>query len=133
MRSAAAVGGPALELRLYARPWGFRLEDIQVPVHLWHGEQDANNPIAMARHLAAAIPDCQASFYPGEGHLHFVDRFRRSCPPCIPRSIGCQPCHDEPAYARWTGIDVVAAREQVRTLSQGLLRLPDGRRLGYAT
>jgi pimeloyl-ACP methyl ester carboxylesterase len=67
--------GPAWELRLYARPWGFRLEDIQVPVHLWHGEQDANHPIAMARHLATAIPDCRASFYPGEGHLHFVDRF----------------------------------------------------------
>jgi pimeloyl-ACP methyl ester carboxylesterase len=67
--------GPAWELRLYARPWGFRLQDIRVPVHLWHGEQDANHPIAMARHLAAAIPSCRASFYPGEGHLHFVDRF----------------------------------------------------------
>jgi len=66
--------GPAWELRLYARPWGFRLEDIEMPVHLWHGEQDANDPIAMGRHLAAAIPDCRASFYPGEGHLHFVDR-----------------------------------------------------------
>jgi len=66
--------GPAWELRLYARRWGFRLEDIEMPVHLWHGEQDANDPIAMGRHLAAAIPDCRASFYPGEGHLHFVDR-----------------------------------------------------------
>jgi pimeloyl-ACP methyl ester carboxylesterase len=67
--------GPARELRLYARPWGFRLQDIQIPVHLWHGEQDISHPIDMARHLAAAIPDCRASFYPGEGHLHFVDRF----------------------------------------------------------
>jgi pimeloyl-ACP methyl ester carboxylesterase len=66
--------GPAWELRLYARPWGFRLQDIQLPVQLWHGEQDANAPVAMGRHLAAAIPDCRASFYPEEGHLHFVDR-----------------------------------------------------------
>ena len=66
--------GPAWELALYARTWGFRLEDIRAPVHLWHGEQDANAPVTMARHLATAIPECQASFYPGEGHLHFVDR-----------------------------------------------------------
>ena len=66
--------GPAWELRLDARPWGFRLQDIRTPVHLWHGEQDANHPIAMARHLAAAIPDCRASFYPEAGHLHHVDR-----------------------------------------------------------
>jgi pimeloyl-ACP methyl ester carboxylesterase len=76
--------GPAWEVRLYARPWGFRLADIQIPVHLWHGEQDANNPITMARHLAAVIPKCRASFYPGEGHLHFVDRLpqilRTLCP-----------------------------------------------------
>jgi len=66
--------GSAWELGLYARPWGFRLEDIEVPVHVWHGEQDANAPVAMGRYLARAIPDCRATFYPAEGHLHFVDR-----------------------------------------------------------
>lgn len=59
---------------LYVRPWGFRVRNIQVPVHLWHGEQDANAPISMGRYLAMAIPQCQARFYPGEGHLHFIDR-----------------------------------------------------------
>ena len=66
--------GPAWELALYSRPWGFRLEDVRVPVHLWHGEQDANHPVAMGRYLAGVIPECRAIFYPGEGHLHFVDR-----------------------------------------------------------
>jgi pimeloyl-ACP methyl ester carboxylesterase len=66
--------GPAWELALYSRPWGFRLEDVRVPVHLWHGEQDANHPVAMGRYLAGFIPECRAIFYPGEGHLHFVDR-----------------------------------------------------------
>jgi hypothetical protein len=28
----------------------------------------------MGHYLATVIPDCQASFYPAEGHLHFVDR-----------------------------------------------------------
>jgi pimeloyl-ACP methyl ester carboxylesterase len=66
--------GPAWELALYSRPWGFRLEDVRVPVHLWHGEQDANHPVAMGRYLARVFPECRAIFYPGEGHLHFVDR-----------------------------------------------------------
>jgi pimeloyl-ACP methyl ester carboxylesterase len=66
--------GPAWEMGLYARPWGFPLEDIRTPVDLWHGEQDANAPVAMGRFLAASIPECRARFYPGEGHLHFVDR-----------------------------------------------------------
>jgi pimeloyl-ACP methyl ester carboxylesterase len=66
--------GPAWEMGLYARPWGFRLEDIRTPVDLWHGEEDANAPVAMGRYLAASIPESRASFYPGEGHLHFVDR-----------------------------------------------------------
>jgi pimeloyl-ACP methyl ester carboxylesterase len=76
--------GPAWEMGLYARPWGFRLEDIRTPVHLSHGEQDANAPVTMGRYLATVIPDCQATFYSGEGHLHFVDRlpeiFAAVCP-----------------------------------------------------
>jgi len=67
-------GGAAWEMGLYARPWGFPLEDIRTPVDLWHGEQDANAPVAMGRFLATSIPECRARFYPGEGHLHFVDR-----------------------------------------------------------
>ena len=66
--------GPAWEMGLYARPWGFRLEDIRTPVYLSHGEQDANAPVTMGRYLASVIPECQATFHPGEGHLHFVDR-----------------------------------------------------------
>jgi pimeloyl-ACP methyl ester carboxylesterase len=76
--------GPAWETGLYARPWGFRLEDIRTPVYLSHGEQDANAPVAMGRYLATVIPECRATFYPGEGHLHFVDRlpeiFAAVCP-----------------------------------------------------
>lgn len=64
--------GQARELRLYAGPWGFRLEDIQVPVRLWHGERDPNSPVAMARHVASLIPDCRATYLPDEGHMFFV-------------------------------------------------------------
>lgn len=66
--------GAAWELALLARPWGFRLEDIAMEVHLWQGEADVNVPVAMGRYLAGAIPNCRARFYPGEGHLLAVHR-----------------------------------------------------------
>jgi pimeloyl-ACP methyl ester carboxylesterase len=61
--------GMAWDMHLYARPWDFRLEEIRFPVRLLHGEADFNVPVAVARKVAATIPDCQATFYPGEGHL----------------------------------------------------------------
>ncbi len=70
----AGVRGPAWELVLYARPWGFRLEDIAMEVTLWQGEADRNVPAAMGRYQAAAIPRCRATFFPGEGHLLIIDR-----------------------------------------------------------
>lgn len=52
-----------------ARPWGFDLSAITVkPVYLWHGEADINVPPAMGYYLAARVPNCQATFYPGEDH-----------------------------------------------------------------
>jgi len=61
--------GAALEGWLYTRPWGFRLEDIRVPVHLWQGGADLNVPIAMGREMAERLPNCIATFYEDEGHL----------------------------------------------------------------
>jgi pimeloyl-ACP methyl ester carboxylesterase len=64
--------GAAWDGRLYVRPWGFRVQEIEVPVHLWHGEVDRNVPIAMGRLQAEAIPRCQAHFFADEGHLSLV-------------------------------------------------------------
>lgn len=59
----------SMELTLLARPWGFHVEDVTVPTLLWQGMEDMNVSPAMGRHLADVIPDCQATFLPGEGHL----------------------------------------------------------------
>ena len=44
------------------------LESIAVEVDLWHGTEDQATPLAMAEHLAAAIPRARTFFIPG-GHL----------------------------------------------------------------
>ena len=55
--------------------WDFHPKDIQMPVLLWHGEQDRNAPIAMGRFMANAIPQCEAKFYPNEGHLSLFKKY----------------------------------------------------------
>jgi len=57
------------EALLSVTDYGFRLQDIQTPIHLWHGEADQNIPVAMARFVESAVPKCEAEFYPNEGHL----------------------------------------------------------------
>ena len=61
--------GAAWDGFLYARPWGFRLEDLRVPVHLWHGGRDVIVPPGMGHYLARAIPNCRAKFCPEDGHF----------------------------------------------------------------
>ncbi len=63
------------EVILVSKPWDLRLEQITMPVHLWHGEEDHSTPIAMARAMAAAIPNGRATCLPHEGHLFLFDRW----------------------------------------------------------
>jgi pimeloyl-ACP methyl ester carboxylesterase len=46
----------------------FSLGEIRNPVHLWHGDADTIVPIAIGRATAVALPNCSATFLPGEGH-----------------------------------------------------------------
>jgi pimeloyl-ACP methyl ester carboxylesterase len=57
------------ESLLSVTDFGFRLQEIQTPLHLWHGEADQNVPVEMARFVESAVPKCEAEFYPNEGHL----------------------------------------------------------------
>lgn len=67
--------GAQHETRLMVTAWDFKPQDIQVPVYLWHGEEDRNAPIAMGHYMANAIPNSQAKFYPGEGHLSLFKKY----------------------------------------------------------
>ena len=71
-------GGPpgtALELKLFSHPWGFEVEEIKIPVYLWHGEADLIVPVRMGRYLADQMPTCQARFIPKAGHLWIFEGY----------------------------------------------------------
>ena len=61
--------GAGLEAQLYARRWGFRLEDVTPEIELYQGELDVNVAPSMGRYQASALPHCKAHFFPDEGHL----------------------------------------------------------------
>ncbi len=50
-------------------------KDVRSDVYLWHGEMDANAPLAMGRYIAAAIPNSQAFSYASEGHLSLISKY----------------------------------------------------------
>ena len=74
-REAMRQGGAGLlaETLMFVQPWGFAFEEIEVPVLLWHGDQDLNVPLSHAQEFERRIPHCGARYYPGEGHLLFMD------------------------------------------------------------
>lgn len=71
----ALVAGPRgawWDLKLYARPWGFALSDVQVPVYLWHGGADHVITASMGRMLTQSLPNCKSHFLAEEGHFSLI-------------------------------------------------------------
>jgi pimeloyl-ACP methyl ester carboxylesterase len=61
--------GLAHDYTLEARPWGVPLCQIQVPIEIWHGEDDRVVSPQASRILANALPAATTHFVPGAGHL----------------------------------------------------------------
>jgi pimeloyl-ACP methyl ester carboxylesterase len=59
----------------FAGPFGFELEDVDVPVLVWHGRHDRFVPVAHGEWLAARIPGAERRITDTDGHLTLlVDR-----------------------------------------------------------
>jgi pimeloyl-ACP methyl ester carboxylesterase len=67
--------GLSWELHTLARPWGFRPEEIRVPVSLWYGERDHVCPPAIGDDLAARIPGSRLTVVE-DGHQLLFTRWR---------------------------------------------------------
>ncbi len=54
--------------------WGFDLEDIRVPVKIWHGRQDRMVPVQHSEWLAANVLGAEAEITDSDGHLTVIGR-----------------------------------------------------------
>ncbi|MGW4648904.1 alpha/beta fold hydrolase [Kitasatospora sp. NPDC004289] len=53
----------------FTTDWGFKVEDITVPVRLWHGADDQFSPVEHSRWLAEHIPGAELYLEPGAAHF----------------------------------------------------------------
>jgi pimeloyl-ACP methyl ester carboxylesterase len=61
--------GNRSEIERLARPWGFGIRKIDVPMFLFHGDQDQIMHVGPARVMSRVLKCCAATFYAGEGHF----------------------------------------------------------------
>lgn len=64
----ASANGLMVDAEIYAQPWGFPLEEISVPVRLWHGRKDRSFHWELARELGARLRNVSTRLVEGEGH-----------------------------------------------------------------
>jgi pimeloyl-ACP methyl ester carboxylesterase len=72
--SRKQLAAPFADIVVFARYWGFRLEEVKVPVRWWHGDRDHIIPYAHGQHVVSRLPDAELHPMHGESHLGGLGR-----------------------------------------------------------
>lgn len=67
--SRKQLAAPFYDIVVFERDWGFRLDEVKVPVRWWHGDHDHIVPFAHGRHVVSRLPDAKLIELPYESHL----------------------------------------------------------------
>lgn len=65
--------GPTWDAKIHYLDWGFRLQEIQAKVIVFHGTEDYFSPFQFGQHLAENIPNCELHVLQGQGHFFVWD------------------------------------------------------------
>jgi pimeloyl-ACP methyl ester carboxylesterase len=97
VREAVRQGteGCIQDYRIFGEPWGFALEEIEVPVHIWEGSDDRTGPPGYRAFLHQHIPHASVTVVPGEGHLSLLPH---QAPAIFAALLGD---HNAESTARW--------------------------------
>ena len=69
--------GVMADAQIYAQPWGFHIEEVRVPVRLWHGNEDRAFSVRLAKEIAERLPNCKARYVDTAGHYSLPIRHMR--------------------------------------------------------
>jgi pimeloyl-ACP methyl ester carboxylesterase len=72
--SRKQLSAPFADVVVFARDWGFRLDEVKVPVRWWHGDKDHIVPFEHGQHVVSRLPDAELFHLPGESHLAGLGR-----------------------------------------------------------
>lgn len=73
----SSANGVMTDAEIYATPWGFPLEEVRVPVALWHGTKDRTFAPRLAQDVARRLPNCDFHLVEGAGHYSLPIRYIR--------------------------------------------------------
>jgi pimeloyl-ACP methyl ester carboxylesterase len=73
----SSADGVMTDAEIYATPWGFPLEEVRVPVTLWHGTKDRTFAYRLAQDVAVRLPNSQFHLIEGAGHYSLPIRHIR--------------------------------------------------------
>jgi pimeloyl-ACP methyl ester carboxylesterase len=73
----ASAEGVMADAEIYAQPWGFAIEDVRVPVRLWHGKEDRAFSVQLAEQMVRRLPNCKSRFVNDAGHYSLPIRHMR--------------------------------------------------------
>jgi pimeloyl-ACP methyl ester carboxylesterase len=65
----SSAEGVMIDAEIYAQPWGFSLEEVRVPVRLWHGKKDRTFSFRLAEQIATRLPNCEFHLVDDAGHF----------------------------------------------------------------
>jgi pimeloyl-ACP methyl ester carboxylesterase len=68
--------GAGYDAITYFRDWGFKLSEIEYPVHLWHGTSDTLVSIKLGEHIAETIPKVIFRPISNEGHFFLIEHMK---------------------------------------------------------
>ena len=115
--SRKQLAAPFADVVVFARDWGFRLDEVKVPVHWWHGDKDHIVPFAHGEHVVSRLPDAEMYHCPA-----------RAIWPAWPRRG--DPGLPDGTLGRGRREVIEAVRRSVRARRRSTLNTRDRRRRG---
>ncbi|KAJ3053411.1 hypothetical protein HK097_004355 [Rhizophlyctis rosea] len=67
--------------------WGFRFEDIDYRIQVWHGEKDWNAPIVLIRHMVERLPNAELVAYDDTNHFAIAKRLEEIMVAMLPPEL----------------------------------------------
>jgi len=84
---AQGAEGFVSEVQLLTQDWGFRFEDVAYDkIRLWHGTQDKNAPVRMARYMAERLPHSVLHEFEGETHFTLFRHLEKILSDLVPEA-----------------------------------------------
>lgn len=66
------IDGVVQEWKLYVEDWGFPIEKINPPIHLWFGTEDKMAPTYRAHYYEKTLPHATLKLIENEGHFSLI-------------------------------------------------------------